>query len=108
MPDVRDWSDPNGRDLAERPFPIRRVDAKGKQLAGCLMACPGVFYWHFWVAAQGEEIVPAVESVAAMPGAAARRRDEEVEAAAKGHLSWMAKEDASGAPEGAAWTGTGF
>ena len=108
VPDVRDWSDPNGRDLAERLFPIRGVDAKGKQLPGCLMACPGVLYWYFRVAAKGEEIVPAVESIAVMAGAAARRRDEEVEAAAKGHFSWMAKEDASAAPQGAAWTGAGF
>ena len=57
----------NGRDLAQRLLPIRRIDAQGKQLPGCLMACAGVLYWHFWVAAKGEEIVPAVESIAVVP-----------------------------------------
>ena len=72
------------------------------------MACAGVLYWHFWVAAKGEKIVPAVESIAVVPGAAARRRDEEVEPASEGDPAWMANEDASAAPQGAAWTGAGF
>lgn len=72
------------------------------------MACAGVLYWHFWVAAEGEEIVPTVESIAVVPGAAARRRDEEVEPAPKGDPAGMSNEDASAAPQGAARTGAGF
>ena len=72
------------------------------------MACPGALDRYLWVAAKGEEIVPAVESIAVVPVPAARRGNEKVEPASKGDLALMAKEDASGAPQGAAWMGAGF
>jgi len=53
------------------------------------MARPGALYRHIWVAAKGEEVVPAIESIAVAPVTAASRGNEEVDPAAKGHLSWM-------------------
>ena len=68
----------------------------------------GALDWDLGIEPERDQFLLTVESIAVMSGAAARRRDEEVEAAAKGHLSWMAKEDASATPQGAAWTGAGF
>lgn len=54
-------------------------------MPGCLMACPGALYWHFRVAAEGREIIPAIKSLAVAPVPAARGGDQKAESAFKRH-----------------------
>lgn len=99
-------SGPFGGDLTQGlPLP-RRIKAKGKELPRCLMSRPGALHWDIWITAQREQLFPTLKAIAITPVSAAFRRDQEVEAVAKGHLSRIANDAASGTLCAAAWTGT--
>ena len=70
-------------DAAQRLSPLRRIDAKGKELASSMVARLGTLDGDLWIEAKRDQILSAVESVAVAPVSASGGRNEKVEAAAK-------------------------
>ena len=81
---------------AQRLPPVRRIDAKGKELASSILSRPGTLDGHRWIEAKRDQILPTVELVAVAPVSAAGGRNEKMEAAAKAHPASIANEGASG------------